>query len=233
MSVETHSTVLKHHFDSMEQQRASERLGMWMFLVTEVLFFAGLFTAYAAYRIWYPEAFAAVSSRMNVLLASINTFVLLTSSLTITLAIRSARLGLKGQLVRNLLLTAFLGCLFLGFKSYEYYVDFQEGLVPGTLYVNNSHVGDELRAEGIKDSQAQLFLSFYYVMTGIHCLHLIIGVGLVLYLVGEVYRGKVPPEAYTTIELTSLYWHLVDIIWLFLMPLVYLAGPHTLSQLHF
>jgi len=238
MSSETHSPVLKHHFDSLDQQRSSEKLGMWMFLVTEVLFFGGLFVAYTAYRMAYPAEFAGVSSKLNVLIAGINTFVLLTSSLTMTLAIRAAQLGQKSGLIRNLLITAALGCTFLGFKAFEYYTDVVEGLVPGKIYAaalaSEEHtIPKDLLAEGVSAPRAQLFLSFYYVMTGIHVLHLIIGIGLVSWLLSETFRGNIPPAAYAKVECVSLYWHLVDGIWLFLMPLLYLAGNHTLSQLHF
>lgn len=260
MSASTHSSVLKHHFDNLEQQHAAERLGMWMFLATEVLFFGGLFGGYTVYRIWYPEAFAVASSHLNQTIATINTVLLITSSLTMTLAIRSARFGNKGSLYRNLLLTAGLGTAFMVMKGFEYAEDFHEQYVPGVIFQrahasatesvagmsrleaeeyfkkNTSHPewareivlanqGKNFGDPGyVSADHVQLFLCFYYIMTGIHGIHIIVGIGCILWLVLETYRDKIPPANYSTVEVVSLYWHLVDAIWLFLMPLLYLAG---------
>jgi cytochrome c oxidase subunit 3 len=214
--------VLKHHFDNLEQQHSAERLGMWMFLATEVLFFAGLFGAYTVYRFWYPSEFEEASSHLNRYLATINTVLLVTSSLTMTFAIRSAKLGNRAGLIRNLLITAALGTGFMVVKGFEYNEDFVEKLVPG------SHFDAKLKAEiahkGMDPGKVQLFLCFYYIMTGIHGIHLVIGIGCVLWLVLEAKLGHIPPENYSTVDVVSLYWHLVDAIWLFLMPLLYLAG---------
>lgn len=222
MSASTHSPVLKHHFDSLEQQHSAERLGMWMFLATEVLFFAGLFGAYTVYRMLYPAEFELASSKLNLLYAVINTVFLVTSSLTMTFAIRSAKLGDQTWLVRYLLITAALGTAFMVVKGFEYAQDFEEKLLPGPYF------GHEFREEaghrGLDAGKMQLFLCFYYIMTGIHGIHLIIGIGCVLWLVLEAKLGNIPPENYSTVDVVSLYWHLVDAIWLFLMPLLYLAG---------
>jgi cytochrome c oxidase subunit 3 len=224
-STHAHSSVLKHHFDNLEQQHASERLGMWMFLATEVLFFAGLFGAYTIYRMYYPAEFEFASSHLNLYFATINTVLLVTSSLTMTLAIRSAKLGQRGALIRNLLITAALGTGFMVVKGFEYAQDFEEGLVPGALFDRGTlKLRETIAEQGLVEGRVQLFLCFYYIMTGIHGIHLIIGIGCVLWLVGEAKLGRIPPENYSTVDVVSLYWHLVDAIWLFLMPLLYLAG---------
>ncbi len=225
MSASTHSPVLKHHFEDLHQQHSSERLGMWMFLVTEVLFFGGLFAAYSIYRMWYPVEFEFASSFMNIKLALINTVLLITSSLTMTLAIRSAKLGDRSGLYRNLLLTFALGASFMVIKGFEYAHDFHEGILPGA-----GSFGGEIRstaeAQDLDTGKVRLFLVFYFIMTGIHGVHIIIGLGCILWLVQQTYANRIPPENYSTVEVVSLYWHLVDVIWLFLMPLLYLAGAH-------
>jgi len=229
-----HPPVLKHHFDNLHQQHASERLGMWMFLATEVMFFAGLFAAYTVYRMWYPDDFEFAGSLLLWKIAAINTFLLITSSLTMTLAIRCAQYGDRKGLIRNLLITAALGTAFMGFKTYEYLTDFEEKLLPTQAFYE-SHAAHDLETkvnperarlglEAISSERVRLFLCFYYVMTGIHSIHLVVGIGCVLWLAWEAWRGTIPPDNYSTVDVVSLYWHLVDAIWLFLMPLLYLAG---------
>ena len=222
MSASTHSSVLKHHFDNLEQQHASERLGMWMFLATEVLFFAGLFASYTIYRMLYPVEFEVASSHLDRVFATVNTILLVTSSLTMTFAIRSAKLGDRASLIRNLLITAALGTGFMVVKGFEYAQDFDEGLLPGTYF--SPTLKAEMSEKGLDTGKVQLFLCFYYIMTGIHGIHLIIGIGCVLWLALEAKMGNIPPENYSTVDVVSLYWHLVDAIWLFLMPILYLAG---------
>ncbi len=223
MSASTHhSPVLKHHFEDLGQQHACERLGIWMFLVTEVLFFAGLFCAYTAYRLFYPLEFQFASAQLNRVFAGVNTAFLITSSLTMTLAIRSAKLGNRGELFRNLLVTAALGTAFMVVKGFEYAEDFHEHLVPGKPF--SHELFEKARESGLDPGKVQLFLVFYYIMTGIHGVHIIIGIGCILWVTWEAWRGTVPPENYSTVEVVSLYWHLVDAIWLFIMPLLYLAG---------
>jgi cytochrome c oxidase subunit 3 len=252
LSASTHSPVLKHHFDNLEQQHSAERLGMWMFLVTEVLFFGGMFCAYAAYRIWFPNEFLFASSKLIVWIAALNTGLLITSSLTMTLAIRAAQLGDKAGLYRYLIVTFLLGAGFLGFKAYEYATDIHEKYVPGPIFQREyakaeaalAHPGGSDHAEHnpawdlakhnhgktvgeegyISPQRVQLFLVFYYVMTGIHGIHILVGLGCIAWLVLENYLNRLPRENYSTVEVVSLYWHLVDMIWLFLMPLLYLAG---------
>jgi cytochrome c oxidase subunit 3 len=219
-------SVLAHHFDNIEQQRASARLGMWMFLATEMMFFGGLFVAYTAYRIWYPEAFEAGSSKLNVLIAGINTFFLLTSSLTFTLAVVATKANNRKQQARMLALTALLGLAFLGMKAVEYTQDFHENLVPGSHFNN-----EEFAKEGVNPYRVQLFFMFYYIMTGFHVAHLAVGIGLVIWLFGYSVNNRIPPERYNLVEVTCLYWHFVDLAWMFLLPLLYLAGAHTVDQL--
>jgi cytochrome c oxidase subunit III len=215
-----HHGTHAHHFDNWEQQRGAERLGMWMFLATEVLFFGGVMAAYTVYRLWYPAEFEAGSSKLNPLIATINSVLLLTSSLTITLAIYATRLGDQKRLVRMLGLTILLGVAFLGFKAYEYSVDYHENLIPGPNFTR------EFDETSLNPQHVQLFFMFYYIMTGLHVVHMLAGIGVLVYLFVRAYRNAIAPDKYVAIEVTSLYWHFVDIVWMFLLPLLYLAGQH-------
>ena len=296
-----------HHFNNMGQQQATVRMGMWVFLVTEVLFFGGAFCAYTVYRLMYPKDFEAGSAALNVGIASVNTFLLLFSSLTITLAIRSCYVGSRKGLARNLALTIILGAAFLGLKAREYQLDYQEGLIPGVSKL--THAGQErfearmreIYAEGERlEAQAkaasgdaarelheraldlkaratqapvafgenlkvalshnksfkgkpldeqdytqgtvadgdhshdydpkkvQLFFMFYYSMTGLHVLHMLIGLGLLVWQYVLATRGFFDHNArYIYVEVMSLYWHFVDMAWMFILPLLYLTGPHS------
>lgn len=216
MPAETHSSILAHHFSDLEQQREASTLGMWAFLITEIMFFGGLFTGYAVYRAAYPEAFAEASHHLDVLLGSINTVVLIGSSLTMALAVHGAQVNDRKALIRFLLLTMFLGLVFLGIKLIEYAHKFEEQLVPGSnFYYAGAH-----------PQQVQLFFSFYFAMTGMHALHMIIGIGILSVLVILAWRGRFSSVYYSPVELTGLYWHFVDIVWIFLFPLLYLIGLH-------
>jgi cytochrome c oxidase subunit III len=230
------SGALAHHFDSMEQQQGSARLGMWAFLVTEVLFFGGIFVAYTAYRLWYPVEFEIGSSKLNVLIGGINSFLLLTSSLTITLAIHAAQEVRQADLKKWLLVTIGLALTFLCFKAREYYLDYQEHLIPGRLFETPTEGGlspaEEVAKESANPNQVQLFFLFYYCMTGLHVLHMLVGIGLIAWLYFLAKRNYFRfSERYVYVEVTSLYWHFVDLIWFFLMALLYCAGHHTVSQL--
>ena len=213
---ETHS-ALAHHFDTIEQQREAALLGMWVFLVTEIMFFGGMFTAYVAYRAAYPGAFAQGSSHLNLLLGAINTAVLIGSSLTMALAVYGSQVGNRKMLVGFLLFTIVLGSVFLGIKAVEYHHKFEEHLVPGHSF----------SLPGPKPQNAQLFFSLYFAMTGMHALHMIIGIGLLTFLVVQASRGRFSPEYHSPVEMTGLYWHFVDIVWIFLFPLLYLIDRHT------
>src|SRR5262249_19401676 len=179
------SAVLWHHFDDLEHQQETTALGMWVFLATEVLIFGAMFTGYTVYRVQYLDAFEAASRHLNLLIGGINTFVLLTSSLTMALAVRAAQLDRRKQIVVYLALTAFLGALFLAFKAGEYYLDYREHLVP-TLAFDPS----EWTAAGVHYQQVELFLIFYYCLTGLHAIHLTIGIAVVLALAFFAHRGR-------------------------------------------
>ena len=212
-----HPAPLAHHFDSMEQQREASTLGMWVFLVTEVLFFGVLFATYALYRGLYSEAFAAASHELLIWAGTINTAVLITSSLTMALAVHAAQTGDRRELIRFLVLTMLLGTVFLGIKAFEYYTGFLEHHLPGPGF----------QFEVPYFAQAQIFFSLYYVMTGLHALHMIIGLGVMAVMLWLSWRGTITPEYYAPIEISGLYWHFVDIIWIFLFPLLYLIGRHV------
>ncbi|MDA0746754.1 MAG: cytochrome c oxidase subunit 3 family protein [bacterium] len=211
-----HGGAQAHHFEDMDQQRESASLGMWTFLITEVLFFGGLFTAYTVYRFQYPQAFAEGSHHLDVMLGAVNTAVLIFSSLTMALAVRAGQLGKRNGVVFFLVLTILLGGLFLGIKSVEYAHKWHEHLVPGAHFTT----------ETVHGPQVQLFFSLYFAMTGMHAFHMLIGAGLMVWLIVKTLRGRFSTEYYAPIEMVGLYWHFVDIVWIFLFPLLYLLGRH-------
>ena len=217
MAEVTHHPALAHQFDSLEQQSEATTLGMWVFLVTEVLFFGGLFATYAIYRTWYPDAFAAASHELDVTLGTINTVVLITSSLTMALAVHAAQLGQRKLLMAFLVVTMILGAVFLGIKSVEYYHKFVEHHIPGPSF----------QFEKEHAQHAQIFFSLYFVMTGLHAVHMVIGIGIMLVMLWWAWRGAITDEYYSPIEISGLYWHFVDIVWIFLFPLLYLIGRHA------
>ena len=209
-----HDGLVAHQFEDIKQQREADSLGMWIFLATEVLFFGGLFTAYAVYRFLHPAGWAEGSEDLNVLLGTINTAVLLCSSLSVALAVHAAQTGNRRQLMLLLGLTIVFGTTFLGIKAYEYYVDYQEGLIPGLRWTQTGEEADELK----------LFFSLYFTMTGIHALHMIIGLAIFAWLLFMAWRGWLTGGKYMPVELVGLYWHFVDIVWVFLFPMLYLIG---------
>lgn len=206
-----HQGALAHHFENLEQQREANMLGMWSFLATEVLFFGALFTVYMVYRSAFPAAFAEASSHLDIVRGTINTFILLTSSLTVALAVRAAEQRNRRQMIFLLVATAVLGLIFLGIKATEYYTEYVDQLVPGLIFV----------WEGADALQARVFFSIYFVMTGLHAIHMIIGLGVVAVMIIYGARGgyEVNPMP---VERFGLYWHFVDIVWIFLFPLLYL-----------
>ena len=212
-----HHPALAHQFDDLEQQKEAATLGMWVFLVTEVLFFGGLFLVYLVYRSTYPEAFIAGSHELDVLLGGINTAVLITSSLTMALAVHAAQTGHRRTLMIFLVVTMVLGAAFLGIKSVEYYHKFVEHHVPGP----------DFQFEKEYALHAQIFFSLYFVMTGLHALHMVIGLGIMAFMLWWSIRGTITPEYASPIEISGLYWHFVDIVWIFLFPLLYLIGRHV------
>jgi cytochrome c oxidase subunit III len=209
-----HHPFLQHHFEDLGQQHEASTLGMWAFLTTEILFFGGIMLAYWVYRIAYPDAWSLGASLQNTLMGGINTIVLIISSLTMALAVRNAQLGNRMGIVLMLFLTLIFGSLFLGIKSYEYHEHWKEGLFPGAAW----H-WDEDPALAPK---VQLFMTFYWGMTGLHALHMIIGAGLLLWFMWRAYKDHFGPEYYGPIEIMGLYWHFVDIVWIVVFSVVYL-----------
>jgi len=214
-----HNPNLAHHFESMEAQKEASLLGMWLFLVTEILFFGGALTAYMVYRQWYPDAFAHASAEIAILPGAINTAVLIFSSLTMALAVHAAQTGERGKVMFFIVITMILGAAFLGIKGYEYHEKYLEGHIPG--------FGLEFRFDEEYIRPAQIFFSIYFVLTGLHALHMIIGLGIMTWMLIWTKKGVISPDYYAPIEIAGLYWHFVDIVWIFLFPLLYLIGRHV------
>ena len=215
---------LRHHFTDLAAQREAASLGMWMFLVTEVLFFGGMFLAYAIYRETYRAAFEGASNLLDLKLGTINTVVLLVSSLTMALAVWASQQGRKRLILLFLVLTMVLGTAFLGIKFIEYKTKFIRHEVPGPHFVIPL---DEETHQPLPP-QSEMFFTLYFCMTGLHAVHMIIGIGLLLWLMRRARRGDFTVRYNTPVDLVGLYWHFVDIIWIFLFPLLYLLGRHTL-----
>ena len=209
--------ALAHHFDTLSQQREASALGMWVFLATEVLFFGGLFAAYSLYRSWYPDAFAAASRTLDVTLGTINTAALITSSLTMALAVHASQTGRRRLGLVLLIATMALGAAFLGIKAVEYAHKFTEHHVPGPGFQFE---------EADLAAHAQLFFSLYFVMTGLHALHMVVGLGVLAWMLVWTWNGTIGREYASPMENSGLYWHFVDIVWIFLFPLLYLIGRH-------
>lgn len=217
MASEAHveSPALREQFDTPGQQKDASTLGMWLFLITEVMFFGGMFLVYTVYRHLYPTVFALASSSLDAVLGAANTAVLLCSSFTMVLAVRAAQLGQRKAIVICLILTLILGFAFLGVKAYEWDQKFEEHHVPGASF----------HFEGLApdlQGNAQLFFSLYFAMTGLHALHMVIGVGVLSVLIWQASKGRFTADYMTPVDVAGLYWHFVDIIWIFLFPLLYL-----------
>ena len=208
---------LQHHFDSMEQQKEAAALGMWVFLVTELLFFGGLILAYTIYRWENARAFAHASLHMDITLGTTNTAVLIFSSLTMAMAVRSAATGRRKLLIGFLVATMLLGGAFLGIKAVEYTDHIHHHLFPGPGF--HYPVPADSRA-------AEMFFSLYFAMTGLHALHMVVGIGILTALLVLARRGRFTVEYSTPVEISGLYWHFVDIVWIFLFPMLYLIGRH-------
>ena len=261
-----HHPALQHHFESMPQQKEAAVLGMWTFLLTEILFFGGLFMAYMLYRIWYHEAFVAASTSIKLFWGALNTVVLIGSSLTMAMAVRCAQTNQRKPTVTWLIVTMILGTVFLGVKVIEYADKFEHHHVPGPNFVWEAHPGGEAGVgtaspavrggEGAAGGQGtggqgtagtdhsapaapathaagaasdpalqqytQIFFSLYFTMTGLHALHMIIGIGIMMVITWMAWQGKFDAHYYTPVEMTGLYWHFVDIVWIYLFPLLYL-----------
>ena len=207
--------ALAEQFDDLPQQEQAATLGMWTFLATEVLFFGGMFMSYIVYRTSYPHEFAEASRHTIVLYGSVNTAILLTSSFAIALGVHAAKRGDNKWLVRCLLITVFFGLCFLAVKGLEYHEDLDERLLPGRGFTPElSH-------------PAQIFWFLYWAMTGLHALHVTVGVVLIGIMAWLAHRRRFSAEYHTPVEVTALYWHFVDIVWIFLYPLLYLIDRYS------
>lgn len=206
--------VIPHHFESAEQAFESSKLGTWLFLVTEVLLFGGLFVAYIIFRSLYPETFHECSHHLNKIYGGINTIVLICSSLTMALAVDRTRQNDSAKANQYLLMTLFCACTFMVIKYIEYTHKFHEGLLPGASFTN----------EVIKAPKADLFFSLYFMMTGLHGIHVLVGMGLISWILVRSNRGHFNSAYYTPVEMVGIYWHLVDLVWIYLFPLLYLIG---------
>jgi cytochrome c oxidase subunit 3 len=213
---------LQEQFANLEQQHEVASLGMWIFLATEVMFFGTLFLGLGVYHSMYPQAFEAASTKLNRPIGAINTVVLLVSSLTVVLAVHFARLGERRRVMMFLGATALLGVCFLCLKGLEYYLDYWENLIPGWRFEDKEWIAAGLGVEDIP--HVKLFLLFYWIMTGFHALHVTIGIAVVTAVLILARRGRFSPAYYTPVDVTALYWHFVDIVWIFLLPMLYLLG---------
>ena len=216
---------LEEQYENLEQQHQAATLGIWVFLATEVMFFGALFVAVFVNRSLYPVEFERASSRLNWVIGGVNTLVLLLSSLMIVLAVHYAQRGVRKRVVVFLGLTALLGVCFLCLKGVEYYGDYVENLIPGWRF----NAEEWVSREGLRPDQVphvKLFLFLYWVMTSLHALHVTIGICVVLIVMVLARRGRFSAEYYTPVDVTGLYWHFVDVVWIFLLPTLYLLGTH-------
>ncbi|GAB4198026.1 MAG: cytochrome c oxidase subunit 3 family protein [Sandaracinaceae bacterium] len=205
---------LQHHFETPVQQFESSKLGMWVFLAQEILFFSGLFVAYGVIRIAYPEAFAAGSAELNKIMGGANTIVLLFSSLTAALAVRSAQLGKRDEVSRYLIITILCALGFLVIKYFEYSAKFEHGLLPG-VHWNPAHLEHPVE-------HMHVFFGVYFMLTGLHGVHVLVGIGVLAWILLRNNRGEFSKDYWTPVDLAALYWHLVDLVWIYLFPLLYL-----------
>ena len=208
---------LREQFSTPEQQRETASIGMWVFLITEVMLFGGLFTAFTVYRLSHPIAFDAGSAHMDLMIGAINTAVLICSSFTMALAVHSAELGREKRVMLFLLATMVIGAIFLALKFTEYYLHYQDHKVPA-FWFNYS---------GSQAPYVQMFFVFYFLMTGLHALHMTIGIGLLAVLLFRTLLGSFSAEYHTPLELGGLYWHFIDIVWVFLYAIFYIPGFHV------
>ena len=209
-----HDPALQHHFQTLDQQHEAATLGMWVFLVTEVMFFGGLLMAYLIYRIWYPHAWSEGSLELDIRLGGFNTVVLIGSSLTMAMAVRSAQTGAKKGTIWYLVGTMVLGLTFLVVKFFEYKHKYETHHIPGPNF----------SFEGAADAgQVEIFMTLYFALTGLHAAHMVIGFGILSVILWMAARDRFSPQWYTPVEMSGLYWHFVDIVWIFLFPLLYLV----------
>lgn len=236
---------LRHHFADEQQQRNAASLGMWWFLGTEIMFFGGMFCGYLIYRrIYFPE-FAVASRSLSLPIGTFNTTVLICSSLTVAMAVRAAQLGKRMLQIKMLVLTLVFGLAFLGIKAKEWHDKYVEHHIPtfadynvisgeGSLITGDNAkflgIDDNLRKDPVKlrereaeiQQRTKIFYSLYFALTGMHALHMVVGVGIFTVILIMAWRGRFTPEYHTPLEIAGLYWHFVDIVWIYLFPLLYL-----------
>jgi cytochrome c oxidase subunit III len=203
-----------HHFDSADRQFDAGRMGIWLFLVTEILLFGGMFCAFAVFRSWYFDSFVEAHHHLDKVMGGINTLVLIGSSLTMALAVRAAQTNRSQAVVILLGITLACAAVFLGIKYVEYAHKFHEGLLPGKYF----------HASGFHSTAPGIFFAIYFMMTGIHGVHVLVGMGLITWILLRARRGEFSSRYYAPVEGVGLYWHLVDMIWIYLFPLLYLVG---------
>ena len=224
---ESHPTThygLAHHFDNLEQQKEAGSLGMWTFLITEIMFFGGMFMAYILYRSSYPQDFAIASSHLDWKLGGFNTIVLIVSSLTMAMAVYFSQTGNKKWLLICLALTMLFGATFLGVKAYEYHEKYVTHHIPiRDFWSWTEPNGEPLPGD---PGHVQMFYWIYFAMTGVHALHMVVGLGIMSVIFWMAARNRFTPEYHSPVEISGLYWHFVDIVWIFLFPLLYLLGAH-------
>jgi cytochrome c oxidase subunit 3 len=212
----------------MDQQRDAVSLGMWLFLATEIMFFGGMFCAYLIYRNSYFNEFAAGSRSLDLKLGTINTAVPICSSLTVALSVRAAQMGKRLLLVGLLIFTMVFGLAFLGIKGVEWYDKYKEHHIPGASFDARDLNQPPYSATPVDQSHEQIFFSLYFAMTGLHALHMIIGLGIFVWLTYTAWKGRYGPDYHAPIEIGGLYWHFVDIVWIYLFPLLYLIDRKKL-----
>ena len=231
-----HPQGFAHQFEEIEQQRDAGRLGMWAFLVTEILFFGGMFTAYLIYRNWYYPAFVAASHQLDIFWGSLNTLLLISSSFTMAMGVWSAQMRKQGALVLCLVLTFILGLGFLGIKTIEYKEKFEKHHIPGAHYSLQSFINPSSDEAAVKADDkplpldmarhTEIYFSLYFAMTGMHALHMIIGICILGFMIVRARQGAYTGGHISFVEYFGLYWHFVDIVWIFLFPLLYLISRH-------
>jgi cytochrome c oxidase subunit III len=209
-----HRAILYEHFSDIEQQRETSTAGIWVFIASEIMFFGALILAFSVYRFSYAQAFSDGAQELNAPLGAINTAILFTSGLTMSLAAATNKMGMKFLTILFLLVTAVLGTVFLVIKGIEYHEDWTKGLFPGNGF----------QWSGPNSPQVQLFFILYFIMTGFHALHLLVGIGLILVITWLVLRGWIHQEHFMPLEVAGIYWHFVDMVWIFLFTLLYLLG---------
>lgn len=224
MASEAHhleTLALREQFNTEEQQKDASTLGMWVFLITEIMFFGGMFLAYTIYRTAFPVIFGLASSSLNLPIGATNTCVLLLSSFTMVMAVRAAQLGQKRMIIFFLIITMLFGFAFLGIKAYEWTEKFEEHHVPAQA---SFHLDGVTGPD--QQGHAKLFFSLYFAMTGLHALHMVVGVCILSFIILQTARGTYSAKYYTPVDIAGLYWHFVDIVWIFLFPLFYLIDRH-------